>query len=77
MSILVACPTCGYRRQADEREACMGIKCPKCYQSFLDPVVKGPGQVQENDNPGSLRQRLGCALTGLALLVIAACGLAR
>jgi hypothetical protein len=80
MPILVACPTCGYQRQVDEREACMGIKCPKCDQSFLDVVVRGPAVREENGrtgaNPGSLRKRLGCALTWLALLAIAACGLA-
>ena len=80
MPILVACPTCGYKRQADEREACMGIKCPKCFQSFLDVVETGHGQRQDNGagsaNPGSLRKRLGCALSLGILLAVAACGLA-
>jgi hypothetical protein len=81
MPILVACPTCGHRRQADEREACMGIKCPKCFQSFLDVVATGPGQKQDNGGRGaaqtSLRKRMGCALSLLMVGAGAACGLAR
>jgi hypothetical protein len=80
MPILVACPTCGHQRQVDEREACMGIKCPKCFQSFLDPVITGPGQKQANGGPGtkpgSLRRRMGCAFSLLVVGAIAACGLA-
>jgi hypothetical protein len=80
MPILVACPTCGHQRQVDEREACMGIKCPKCFQSFLDVVVTGPGQKQDNGaagaNQASLRKRMGCALSLGMLLAVAAYGLA-
>jgi hypothetical protein len=58
----------------------MGIKCPKCFQSFLDVVATGPGQKQDNGEKGavheSLRKRMGCALLLLMIGAIAACGLA-
>jgi hypothetical protein len=71
MPTLVNCAACGHRRYVPEEVLPFGVRCPKCDETFMDPVVQRVGQPAPTARRRSPRTRhvLVTVLLGLILAV--------
>jgi hypothetical protein len=69
MPVLLNCSTCGHRRYVSEERLPYGIRCPRCDETFMDPIVPKIGQPVAGARRMAFKTRPAAATTGLIVLL--------
>jgi hypothetical protein len=72
MPILVNCTVCGHRRYVPEEDIPLGVRCPKCDETFMDPIVPKIGEPGARVRRRVPHPRHSATTIGLVVVVAAA-----